>query len=153
MMRYTLYCGEPVPVGGFRTWPGPAAWTVWYAVLDLGNSIFPYNSANAAVPLAAMIIGHLPGDGSVPVLGVVLSETQLVKLLGFVIFLAAFVPLIFGGTVYRMLEVLKKGSGTFCAQHPSGRSGKMYLTPFSKRVQQHEQPDLGAEVFRIGCRP
>jgi hypothetical protein len=25
----------------------------------------------------------------------------------------------------------KKGSGAFCAQHPSGRSGKMLLTPFS----------------------
>ncbi len=25
----------------------------------------------------------------------------------------------------------KKGTGTFCAQHPEGRSGKMYLSPFS----------------------
>jgi hypothetical protein len=24
----------------------------------------------------------------------------------------------------------EKGSGTFCAKHPSGRSGKGFLTPF-----------------------
>ena len=39
----------------------------------------------------------------------------------------------------RVLPVLKKGSGTFCAQHPSGRSGKMYLTPFSKRRVKSRQ--------------
>jgi hypothetical protein len=30
--------------------------------------------------------------------------------------------------------VREKGSGTFCAKHPSGRSGKRCLTPFSLRV-------------------
>jgi len=29
---------------------------------------------------------------------------------------------------------VKKGSGTFCAKHPSGRSGKRFLTPFSAAV-------------------
>src|SRR5260370_27049407 len=28
------------------------------------------------------------------------------------------------------LEALKKGSGTICAKHPSGRAGKWCLTPF-----------------------
>src|SRR5580704_18970832 len=32
MMRYTLYCGEPILVGGLRTWPGPWAWILVYAV-------------------------------------------------------------------------------------------------------------------------
>ena len=92
-MRYAIYCGEPVNVGILRTWPGPKAWITFFAVLDL-TAIFPYNASNAAVPLAAAILGRLPhaGDG------------LLVRGLGIGIFLLAFVPLIFGGTVYRMLE-------------------------------------------------
>ena len=30
VMRYTLYCGEPVLVGFFRTWPGPVIWAIFY---------------------------------------------------------------------------------------------------------------------------
>src|SRR5437870_2696865 len=41
MMRYTLYCGEPIVVGFFRTWPGPILWTICYAVLDIA-AIWPY---------------------------------------------------------------------------------------------------------------
>jgi hypothetical protein len=93
MMRYTLWCGEPIIVGGLRTWPGPRFWVVLYALLDVA-SIWPYNASNAAVPLAAAILGRLPAG---PDLG-------LVKLLGYAIFLSSLVPLIFGGTVYRMLE-------------------------------------------------
>jgi hypothetical protein len=103
MMRYTLYCGEPILVGGLRTWPGPLAWIIMYAVLELG-AVWPYNASNAAVPLAAAIIGHLPGDGAVNFLGWPLGEVQFVRLLGITIFLLAFVPLVFGGTIYRMLE-------------------------------------------------
>lgn len=106
MMRYTLYCGEPILVGAFRTRPGPALWTGWYAFLELIGGIFPYNSANAAVPLAAALLGHLPRDSNVALLGVTLSEAGLVKLLGYCIFMVAFLPLVFGGTVYRMLERL-----------------------------------------------
>ncbi len=93
MMRYAIYCGEPVIVGILRTKPGPWFWMGMFAVLDLA-AIWPYNASNAAVPLAAAIRGHLPNIESDP----------LVKGLGFAIFLLAFVPLIFGGTVYRMLE-------------------------------------------------
>jgi hypothetical protein len=47
------------------------------------------------VPLAAVFLGHLPQtDG----------DRALVKALGMTIFALAFVPLVFGGTVYRMLE-------------------------------------------------
>jgi len=103
MMRYTLYCGEPIIVGGLRTWPGPKFWIVGYAILDIA-AIWPYNASNAAVPLAAAILGHLPGEASVRIASHMMTETQLVRALGFVIFVLAFVPLIFGGTVYRMLE-------------------------------------------------
>jgi hypothetical protein len=92
-MRYAIYCGEPVNVGILRTWPGPTAWLMFFAVLDLA-SIWPYNASNAAIPLAAAILGRLPHAG----------DAFLVKGLGITIFLLAFVPLIFGGTVYRMLE-------------------------------------------------
>ncbi len=93
MMRYAIYCGEPIIVGGLRTRPGPLTWVLCYAVLDLA-AIWPFNASNAAVPLAAALLGHLPGPG----------EAGFVKALGYAIFVLAFVPLIFGGTIYRMLE-------------------------------------------------
>ena len=103
MMRYTLYCGEPILVGGMRTFPGPRTWMGVYGLMDL-TSIWPYNASNAAVPLAAAIIGHLPGDGSISLVGHVVDEKMFVRLLGIAVFVLAFVPLIFGGTIYRMLE-------------------------------------------------
>jgi hypothetical protein len=103
MMRYAIYCGEPIIVGGLRTRPGPAFWIVVYLVLDIA-AIWPFNASNAAVPLAAAILGHLPGAGQLRLAGFVITEIQLVRGLGFTVFLLAFVPLIFGGTVYRMLE-------------------------------------------------
>ncbi len=103
MMRYAVYCGESIIVGYLRTWPGPRFWMIWYAVLDLA-AIWPFNASNAAVPLAAAMLGHLPGRGSVSIVGLTMPEWQVVKVLGYVIFLAAFVPLIFGGTIYKMLE-------------------------------------------------
>jgi hypothetical protein len=94
MMRYTVFSGEPIIVGGLRTWPGPWAWMTCWAIFDIA-SVWPYNASNAAVPLAAVLLGHLPQtDG----------DRALVKGLGMTVFLLAFVPLIFGGTVYRMLE-------------------------------------------------
>ncbi len=92
-MRYAIYCGEPVNVGILRTWPGPTAWIVFFAVLDVA-AIFPYNASNAAIPLSAAFLGRLPRP----------EDMLLVRGLGIGIFLLCFVPLIFGGTVYRMLE-------------------------------------------------
>ncbi|MGE0607892.1 MAG: Nramp family divalent metal transporter [Pirellulales bacterium] len=86
-----------------RTHPGPKFWLLLYVILDLG-SIWPYNAANAAVPLAAAMLGHLPGDATVTLMGWGVTEGLVVKLLGYVIFLLAFVPLVFGGAIYRMLE-------------------------------------------------
>jgi hypothetical protein len=93
VMRYTLYCGEPIIVGYFRTRPGPRFWTVFYIFNDLGG-IWPYLSFNAAVPLASVFLGRLPtaADGS------------LVRGLGYAIFLTAIVPLIFGGKIYNAIE-------------------------------------------------
>jgi hypothetical protein len=103
MMRYAVYCGESIIIGYLRTWPGPRFWMWWYAILDLA-AIWPFNASNAAVPLAAAMLGRLPGAGSVTIAGISMPEWQLVKVLGYAIFLAAFIPLIFGGTIYKMLE-------------------------------------------------
>jgi hypothetical protein len=94
VMRYAIYCGEPVIVGVLRTWPGPVCWMGVFAILDFA-AIWPYNASNAAVPLATAILGRLPRPQ---------SDDLLVTGLGVGIFLLAFVPLIFGGTVYRMIE-------------------------------------------------
>ena len=105
VIRYTLYTGEPVWVGFFRTRPGPRLWAIVYVTLMISD-IFPFMAANAAVPLAAAILGHLPGDATITILGLTISESAFVKVLGYCVFLGAFVPLIFGGTVYRMIEWL-----------------------------------------------
>ena len=79
-------------------------WISAYGLLDLIGAIWPYNAGVAAGPLAAAILGHLPGAGSVTVFGQAMTEEMFVRFLGVSIFVLAFVPLIFGGTIYRMLE-------------------------------------------------
>lgn len=93
VMRYALYCGEPIFVGYFRTRPGVLFWTIFYCLGDFGG-VWPYLSSNAAVPLAAVVLGRLPTAG----------DDALVRMLSYVVFLAAFVPLIFGRKIYTTLE-------------------------------------------------
>jgi hypothetical protein len=93
VMRYTLYTGEPVFVGFLRTSPGPKCWSLIYLFLDLGT-YFPFLAANAAVPLSAVILQRLP----------TVEDDSLVRSLGYGVFIAAFLPLIFGGKVYNALE-------------------------------------------------
>jgi hypothetical protein len=93
IMRYALYTGESIFVGFFRTRPGPRFWTVFYLFLDAGG-YWPYLAANAAVALSAAILHRLPTT----------QDDALVRTLGYVIFLASFVPLIFGGKIYNSLE-------------------------------------------------
>ena len=92
-MRYTLYCGEPIMVGGLRTRPGPKVWSGFYALLEFAH-LWPYNVAGAAVAVSAAWLGHLPGE----------DDAGVVKFLGCTLFVLAFLPLIFGGTVYKTLE-------------------------------------------------
>jgi Mn2+/Fe2+ NRAMP family transporter len=92
-MRYTIYCGEPLLVGAFRTWPGPLVWVVVYALMELAH-VWPFNVANAAVALVSAIVGRLLEQ----------EHQGLVTTLGIVLFLLSFVPLIFGGTAYKTLE-------------------------------------------------
>ena len=141
--RYALYCGESIFVGFMRLLPGPRFWTGVYLFVDFFG-LWPYLAANAAVPLAAAILGHLPGAvpttylpadevsrrtgveirvveeikanpkqfgsgaGQTPLPGPIAEqmrrETSLRNWLGYAIFAGCFVPLIFGGKIYNVLE-------------------------------------------------
>src|ERR687892_10508 len=54
--------GEPIFTGKFRLLPGPRFWLFAYLLLDFG-SVFPYLAANAATPVAAVMLGRLPDAG------------------------------------------------------------------------------------------
>ena len=94
--RYALYTGEPIFTGKFRTLPGPRFWLFIYLLLDFG-ALFPYLAANAATPLAAMYLGHIPSGA---------GDEPLVRGLGIAVFLAAMTPMIFGGKIYNTLKGL-----------------------------------------------
>jgi hypothetical protein len=98
--RYTLYSGEPIMNGKFRTLPGPAMWLWFYVVLDFA-AIFPYLAANAASPLAVFIL-----DGRVPTPETNPSDEMLMRLLGYGVFLCSMLPLVIGGKVYKSLRAL-----------------------------------------------
>jgi hypothetical protein len=107
--RYTLYCGEPIFTGLFRVLPGPRVWLFVYIALDFG-SVFPYLVANAATPLAAVILGRIPNveltEPSVHLLGWALTDKALLQVLTYVVFLGVLVPLVVGGKVYTSLKYI-----------------------------------------------
>jgi hypothetical protein len=94
--RYALYTGEPIFTGKFRTLPGPRFWLFIYLILDFG-AVFPYLAANAATPLAAVWLGRIPSG---------VGDESLVRGLGIVVYLAAMLPLIFGGKIYNTLKLV-----------------------------------------------
>ena len=81
--RYTLYTGEPIFTGKFRTAPGPVFWICLYLILDFG-AVFPYLAANAATPLASVLLGGvLPDPENIE------SHRLLIRALGYAIFVLA----------------------------------------------------------------
>ena len=105
--RYTLYCGEPIFTGKFRTNPGKNFWTICYLILDAG-SIFPYLAMTAAIPLFAALFGIVPtpedGEAVVSLFGMDLSHAAIVKIFGLSIFGVALIPLIVGGKIHVALK-------------------------------------------------
>jgi len=97
--RYTLYTGEPIFTGKFRTLPGPQFWVVLYLLLDFGT-VFPYLAASAATPLLAIYLGETPDPDHIE------WQKTALKYIGFVIFLLSFVPIIFGGKIYNSLKAV-----------------------------------------------
>ena len=97
--RYTLYTGEPIFTGKFRTLPGPMFWLVAYLMLDWG-SVFPYLAVNAAMPLEAMLLGRLPDPEHS------IDDWYFHKVVCVILYLAAMIPLLFGGKIYNSLKVV-----------------------------------------------
>ncbi len=98
--RYTLYTGEPIFTGKFRTSPGPKFWLLVYLFLDFG-SFFPYLAAAAATPVAVIFLG-----GQMPDPDANATHWWLVKWISTAIFLGGAIPLIFGGKVYNSIKVI-----------------------------------------------
>ena len=97
--RYTLYTGEPIFTGKFRTPPGPRFWLGIYLLLDIG-AIFPYLAASAATPCAALYLQRIPNPSQFP------GDQALLQNLSYFIFLVCFIPLIFGGKIYNALKFI-----------------------------------------------
>lgn len=93
VMRYALYCGEPMFVGYFRLFPGPLFWTGLYLAFDFVG-IWPYLASNAAVPFAAIILGRLPTE----------ADACLVRGLSYAVFLGAYIPVLFGRKIYNAIQ-------------------------------------------------
>jgi hypothetical protein len=100
--RYTLYCGEPIFTGKFRSSPGKNFWTPVYMALDLG-SIFPYLALTAAIPLFAALAGIVPDPEDhtkmQTFMGIELSHYFWLRAMGVMIFGLSLIPLIFGGKI------------------------------------------------------
>lgn len=94
--RYTLATGEGIMTGKLRLKPGSKFWTVIYAVVDFW-SMLPYQLAGVAVTLAAVLLGRIPNPN---------TETELMRNLTYVVLILFPIPLIFGGTIYRMIKGL-----------------------------------------------
>jgi hypothetical protein len=106
--RYTLYTGEPIFTGKFRLLPSPRFWLVAYLILDFGSFV-PYLAANAATPLAAMLIGRIPDQNStqtVELAGITMTEQTVYALCTYAAFVLTVLPLFFGGKVYNSLKVI-----------------------------------------------
>ena len=98
--RYTLYCGEPIFSGKFRTLPGPAFWICLYLLFDF-STIFPYLAASAATPIQVILLGgRLPNPAND------FGDWMLAKVTSTVIFLLGMVPLIFGGKIFDSLRIV-----------------------------------------------
>jgi hypothetical protein len=98
--RYTLYCGEPIFSGKFRTLPGPWFWLYVYLLFDF-STVFPYLAASAVIPIEVLILG-----GEFPRHDEIAYHWWLNKVLSSAILILALVPLIFGGKIFNSLKVI-----------------------------------------------
>lgn len=97
--RYTLYSGEPILLGVFRTLPGPYFWFLLYVLMDV-SSVFPYLAANAATPALALWLGKLPNPDVFP------EHKDMLRYTSYGILALSVVPLLFGGKIYNALKVM-----------------------------------------------
>ena len=100
--RYALFCGEPVFNGFMRMRPGPSFWTLFFLALSLG-AIIPGLAAQAGSTMAAIYLDRLPVD----------TDRNLVLMFGYVCLAIVFVPILFGGKIYNMLQLIMSAK-VFC---------------------------------------
>ena len=93
--RYALYCGEPVFTGWMRMAPGPTFWVTFVLLLNLG-ALIPGLSTHGAALIAALILDHPPGE----------ADRWLVTILAYVCLLGVVLPVLTGGKVYNVLQVV-----------------------------------------------
>lgn len=94
--RYTLATGEGVMTGKLRLKPGARFWTAAYLAIDVWTML-PFQLSAVAVTGAAVILGRIPNPA---------TETGLMRQVTFVLLLLVPLPLIFGGTIYRLLKAV-----------------------------------------------
>ena len=97
--RYTLYTGEPIFTGKFRTLPGPMFWFLVYLALDFG-SLMPYMVVHAATATAAIWLGRIPNPEQIA------ADQALVQGFAYALLVVALVPLMVGGKVYNSVKAL-----------------------------------------------
>lgn len=93
--RYALYCGEPVLTGFMRKAPGPAFWAAVMLLLN-GSALIPGLSTHGAAILAALVLDRPPGD----------DDRWLVTLLAYLALGGVALPMLIGGKVYNLLQVV-----------------------------------------------
>lgn len=96
--RYALYCGEPVMTGFMRVSPGPRFWVSMIMLLSM-SAFIPGLSSHAAVVIASLIRNHPPTA----------EDKSLVTLLSFLCMVGVILPVLIGGKVYNMLQVVMTG--------------------------------------------
>ena len=93
--RYALYCGEPIMTGFMRLRPGPMFWIGVVLFLNFA-AVIPALSTQAAAVIASLILDRPPAE----------PDRWLVTILSYVCLVAVVLPVLAGGKVYNMLQVV-----------------------------------------------
>ena len=93
--RYALYCGEPIFTGFMRSRPGPRFWIAVFALLNAG-ALIPGLSTHGAAVFASFLLDHPAGE----------DDRWLVSLLAYLFLGVVSLPILVGGKVYNMLQVV-----------------------------------------------
>jgi hypothetical protein len=93
--RYALYCGEPIMTGFMRKKPGPMFWIGVVLLLNL-SALIPGLSTHGAALLASVYLDRPP----------MAEDRWLVTGLAYACLFLVAVPVMLGGKVYNMLQVV-----------------------------------------------
>jgi Mn2+/Fe2+ NRAMP family transporter len=125
--RYALYCGEPVMTGFMRVSPGPKFWVGLIMLMSL-SAFIPGLSSQSAVVIASLIKNRPPtsmppklDEEELAKLSVekktertqteqqAREDKSLVTMLSFGCMVAVILPVLMGGKVYNMLQLVMTG--------------------------------------------